>query len=146
MVTMDIFGCTVFTTLGLVRKVLKEEPPKILVVSFVMLFSLAINYFEINLYVMVIAVTIIVSNGVVSNYIDLTFIWLAFLNFFSGLLISYELSNRHLHMTYPVLIADLMGLVRTNLYKHVNSYYIPKMVAILSLYFVNPLFYRMVQN
>ena len=90
--------------------------------------------------------SLLVFYGVVPNYIDLTFIWLAFLIFFSGLLIFYELSNRHLHMTYHVLITDLMGLVRTNLYKHVNSYYIPNMFAILSLYFVNPLLYRMVQN
>ena len=90
--------------------------------------------------------SLLVFYGVVPNYIDLTFVWLAFLIFFIGLFIFYELSNRRLHMTYQVLITDLMGLGRTYLYKHVNSYYVPNMFTILSLYFVNPLLYRMVQN
>ena len=150
-----VIGYNSFPLLGTAWRYFKKERWMALIVFFIMLFSLAINFPQMNLFVRAQVLTTPVFYGAGPNFISIFYYWLAFLVFFVGPVVFHELPKRlvitvvmvSLFITgslisYQVLVNDFMGVARTYLFGFGNSNYTPDAFAIFGLYLLIPLLYQ----
>jgi hypothetical protein len=150
-----IFGYQNFPYLREVWTIYRRGRNIIFISIFVMLFSLAINFPQMNLFVRAEVVTTPVFYGAGPNFISIFYYWLAFV-----LLLVAPTIIPHLPMklvttavyasltitagliAYQVLINDFMGVSRTYLFGFGNTNYTPDPFAIFGLFLTIPLLYK----
>jgi O-antigen ligase len=150
-----LFGYQRFPYLGESWRLFKQERYAISVALLFMLFSLAINYPQMNLFVRSNIISTSVFYGAGPNFTSIFYYWLALLVFFIGPVVTPHLPKRLVTIviysslfvvgaliTYQVLINDFMGVSRTYLFGFGNSNYTPDAFAILGLYLLIPLLYQ----
>lgn len=150
-----LFGYRHFPYLGVAWRYFKKERYFVLISIFIMLFSLAINYPQMNLFVRAGVVTTPVFYGAGPNFISIFYYWLAFMVLFVGPVVYPSLPKKLIHtiiffslfvtgalITYQVLINDFMGVARTYLFGFGNSNYTPDAFAIFGLYLSIPILYK----
>jgi hypothetical protein len=150
-----LFGYNHFPYLATSWKTFKYERYAIFLAVFFMLFSLAINYPQMNLFVRAEIISTPVFYGAGPNFISIFYYWLAFLVLFVGPIVYPHLPKRLVQyviylslfitgalITYQVLINDFMGVSRTYLFGFGNSNYTPDAFAIFGLFLLIPLLYE----
>ena len=150
-----LFGYRHFPYLSINWNLFKKERWLTFIAFFFMLFSLAINFPQMNLFVRAGVVTTPVFYGAGPNFISIFYYWLAFLVLFVGPVIYPHLPKKlvvsvilfSLFITgalisYQILIDDFMGVARTYLFGFGNSNYTPDAFAIFGIYLLIPLLYQ----
>ena len=150
-----IFGYRHFPYLSINWNLFKKERWLALIAIIFMLFSLAINFPQMNLFVRAGYVTTPVFYGAGPNFISMFYYWLAFLVFFVGpvvyphlpkkLIISLILLSLFITgvlISFQILAYDFMGVARTYLFGFGNSNYTPDAFAIFGIYLLIPLLYQ----
>jgi hypothetical protein len=150
-----LFGYNHFPYLATSWKTFKYERYAIFLAVFFMLFSLAINYPQMNLFVRANIISTPVFYGAGPNFISIFYYWLVFLVLFVGPIVYPHLPKRLVQyiiylslfitaslITYQVLINDFMGVSRTYLFGFGNTNYTPDPFAIFGLFLLIPLLYE----
>jgi hypothetical protein len=150
-----LFGYQHFPYLSTSWKLFQYERYAIFLAVFFMLFSLAINFPQMNLFVRADIISTPVFYGAGPNFISIFYYWLAFLIFFVGPVVYPHLPKRFVMyviylslfitgalIAYQVLIDDFIGVSRTYLFGFGNTNYTPDPFAILGLYLLIPLLHQ----
>jgi O-antigen ligase len=150
-----LFGYNHFPYLATSWKTFKYERYAIFLAVFFMLFSLAINYPQMNLFVRAEIISTPVFYGAGPNFISIFYYWLAFLVLFVGPIVYPHLPKRLVQyviylslfitgalIAYQVLVDDFMGVSRAYLFGFGNSNYTPDAFAIFGLFLMIPLLYE----
>jgi O-antigen ligase len=150
-----LFGYRHFPYLSLNWNLFKRERWLVLIAFFFMLFSLAINFPQMNMFVRAEVVSTPVFYGAGPNFISIFYYWLAFLVFFVGPVIYPHLPKKLITslillslfitgalISYQILVDDFMGVARTYLFGFGNSNYTPDAFAIFGIYLLIPLLYQ----
>jgi hypothetical protein len=150
-----LFGYNHFPYLAQSWKVFKYERYAVLIAVFFMLFSLAINYPQMNLFVRSEIISTPVFYGAGPNFISIFYYWLAFLVLFVGPIVYPHLPKRLVQyviylslfitgalIAYQVLVDDFIGVSRTYLFGFGNTNYTPDPFAIFGLFLLIPLLYE----
>jgi hypothetical protein len=150
-----LFGYQQFPYLQTVWSTYRRGRNLILISFVVMLFSLAINYPQMNLFVRAEVVSTPVFYGAGPNFISIFYYWLAFvLLFIAPIIIPHlpmklittvvyaSLTITALLISYQVLVNDFMGISRTYLFGFGNTNYTPDPFAIFGLFLTIPLLYK----
>lgn len=150
-----IFGYQHFPAMGELWRLFKQERILAGITFLFMLFSLAINYPQMNLFVRAEVVTTSVFYGAGPNFMSIFYYWMGFLVLFVGPVIFPRLPKRLVFfvvfsslfitgalISYQVLVNDFMGVARTYLFGFGNSNYTPDAFAIFGLYLLIPLLYK----
>ena len=133
----------------------KKERLAVFVMLGFMLFSLAINYPQMNLFVRAKVVSTNVFYGAGPNFISIFYYWLGFLLLFSipivldhipfkllASILFVAVTITGLIIAYQILVFDFIGVARTYLFGFGNSNYTPDAFAIFGLYLLIPLLYK----
>jgi hypothetical protein len=136
-------------------EVIQVERYAIFLAVFFMLFSLAINFPQMNLFVRADIISTPVFYGAGPNFTSIFYYWLALLVFFVGPVVYPHVPKKLVTyvvylslfitgalITYQVLIDDFIGVSRTYLFGFGNTNYTPDPFAILGLYALIPLLYQ----
>jgi O-antigen ligase len=150
-----LFGYNHFPYLATSWKTFKYERYAIFLAVFFMLFSLAINYPQMNLFVRANIISTPVFYGAGPNFISIFYYWLVFLVLFVGPIVYPHLPKRLVQyviylslfitgalIAYQVLVDDFMGVGRAYLFGFGNSNYTPDAFAIFGLFLLIPLLYE----
>ena len=147
-----LFGYRHFPLLSEVWTLFRRGRLLVALAVLFMLFSLAINYPQMNLFVRSDIISTPVFYGAGPNFISIFYYWLAFLLFFVAPIIYPHLPKKILYfvvfasltitgllIAYQVLVNDFMGISRTYLFGFGNTNYTPDAFAIFGLYLTIPL-------
>jgi hypothetical protein len=150
-----LFGYQQFPYLQTVWSTYRRGRNLILISFIVMLFSLAINYPQMNLFVRAEVVSTPVFYGAGPNFISIFYYWLAFVLLLVAPVIIPHLPMKlittvvyatltitALLISYQVLVNDFMGISRTYLFGFGNTNYTPDPFAIFGLFLTIPLLYK----
>ena len=150
-----LFGYRHFPNMRGLWDFYKKERLAVLIMAGFMLFSLAINYPQMNLFVRAEVVSTSVFYGAGPNFISIFYYWLGFVLLFSipiviehvplkllATIIYASITVTGLIIAYQVFIFDFMGVGRAYLFGFGNSNYTPDAFAILGLYLLIPLLYK----
>ena len=150
-----VFGYQSFPYLREVWTTYRRGRNLIFISIFVMLFSLAINFPQMNLFVRAEVVTTPVFYGAGPNFISIFYYWLAFVLLLVAptiiphlpmklitTVVYASLTITALLIAYQVLINDFMGVSRTYLFGFGNTNYTPDPFAIFGRFLTIPLLYK----
>jgi len=150
-----LFGYRHFPYLSQSWRLFKYERYVIFIAVFFMLFSLTINFPQMNRFVRSEIISTSVFYGAGPNFISIFYYWLAFLVFFVGPVVYPHVPKQFVTMVvyaslfltgaliaYQVLVDDFIGVARTYLFGFGNTNYTPDPFAIFGLYALIPLLYQ----
>lgn len=150
-----LFGYRNFPNMRGLWEFYKKERLAVLIMMGFMLFSLAINYPQMNLFVRAEVVTTSVFYGAGPNFISIFYYWLGFVLLFSipvvldhvplRILATFIMLSGFLTaivISYQIFVFDFIGVARSYLFGFGNSNYTPDAFAILGLYLLIPIIYK----